>query len=81
MTEEQIRKKAKKAQEELLQAVLEFFKKNPDQFFTASIVRQKLNLLKGHNHFFPHGLLIELMKMDKLEKDETSDQKGFRLKR
>ena len=81
VTEDQISKKAKEAQEDLLNAVFELFKKNPDQFLTASKVGNKLDLLKGHNNFFPHGLLIELMKMDKLEKDTEKRKKGFRLKR
>ncbi|MCZ0931788.1 MAG: hypothetical protein OXJ52_01370 [Oligoflexia bacterium] len=80
MTEDQISKKAKKAQDDLLDAVLDFFKLNPNQYFTASMIGKKLDLLTGHNNFFPHGLLIELMRMDKLEKDNTGQEKGFKVR-
>ena len=78
MTEEQISKKAKEAQEKLLQAVLEFFKKNPDRYFGSKKVTDRINLIEGHNYYFVHGLLDELKKRQKLEQKKYS---GFKLRK
>ena len=78
MIEEQISERAKKAQEELLKAVLEFFKNNPNRYFGSKKVTDRLNLIEGHNYYFVHGLLDELKKRKQLEQKKHS---GFKLKR
>lgn len=78
MTTEKIKQKAQKAQKILLDAVFEFFKNNPDEFFGARKITNKLGLVEGHNCYFVHGLLDELKKRKKLEQRKGS---GFIYKR
>ena len=75
MTEEQIKEKAERAQKELLDAVLEFFKNNPNKYFGAKKVSDRIGLMKGHQFYFAHALLDELRKMKKLEQKKGS---GFK---
>ena len=77
MTEEQIKEKAKRAQKDLLDAVLEFFKNNPNKYFGAKKVSDRIGLMEGHQFYFAHALLDELRKMKKLEQRKGS---GFKYK-
>ena len=55
--------------------VLEFFRMNPDQWFTSSEISEKFNLISGNNGSFSKGILLKLKDERKLEESE----KGFRL--
>lgn len=42
-----LKKRAQKAQTELLEVILQFFKDNPDGCFTGGYIRERFNLIKG----------------------------------
>ena len=58
------KEKIQKAQQVLLDAVLEHYKKNPDQCFTASKVSKALGLYEGlknkSKYWIAQGLMFEL---------------------
>ena len=72
------KRKIQSAQECLLDAVLEFLKNNPNKFFGAKKISDKLGLIEGHNFYFTHGLLTELKKRGKVEQ---SHGRGFKYKK
>ena len=76
MKEEKIKEKAQAAQENLLDAVLEFLKDNPNEFFGARKITNRLELIEGHNCYFVHGLLTELKKRGAIE-----HRRGFKYKK
>ena len=73
------KEKAQAAQEILLEAILEFLKNDPDNFYGAKKITDKLDLIEGHKFFFVHNLLLELEKRGKIE--QSSNRKGFRYKK
>lgn len=89
--------KAKKAQEDLLFAVLEIFKKNPKKLFGPSDITREANLFKRledpvkhgfsivskNNDRLSQGIINELLNRDKLErvKGKVKDRGKYRYKR
>ena len=71
-------KKIQDAQEYLLDAVLEFLKNNPKEFFGSKKISDKLGLIEGHKYYFGHCLLTELKKRGKIE--QSDNRRGFRYK-
>ena len=72
-----LKNRAQKAQTELLEVILQFFKDNPDRCFTGGHIRKRFNLIEGYHNGFPHGILYELARSGKLKKCETEN--GFKL--
>ena len=64
------------AQENFLKAILDFFKNNPDEYFTATDLRKKLNLESGSKDWFIYGPLGVLKNRGELEQYKG---KGFRI--
>ncbi len=76
MTKEQMRKKVKRAQEELLDVVLEYYKnRESNKPMGARILSKELGFIQAYNCGFAHALLIELKKDGLLEQ---SNGKGFK---
>ena len=59
-----LRDRAQKAQKELLDVVLEFYKQNPERCFTATKIRKALGLYRGieekSNDWIAQGFIFEL---------------------
>lgn len=73
MIDEQIKEKAQKAQTDLFDSVLEFFKNNPNEYFCAEVVSSRIGLMKGYDSLSYH-ILRELKKAGKLKQY----RKGFK---
>lgn len=67
--------KIKEAQENFLKAVLEFYKNNPNRYFSSRDITKKFDLIIGHNFLFVHNTLQELMERKLLEGGKG---KGFK---
>ncbi|MDE0518144.1 MAG: hypothetical protein OXH36_01110 [Bdellovibrionales bacterium] len=76
MTKEQIKEKVKRAQKELLDVVLEYYKNiKPKEYFGARRLSNEVGFIQAYNCGFAHALLIELKKDGLLEQ---SNGKGFK---
>ena len=71
--------KAQAAQEILLEAILEFLKSDPDNFFGAKKISDRLGLMEGHKFYFVHNLLLELKKRG--EAEQSDNRQGFKYKK
>ena len=72
-----MRKKVKRAQEELLDVVLEYYKnRESNETFGAQILSNEVGLIAEHKFNFAHALLVKLETRGQLE---HIDGKGFRL--
>ena len=78
MKEKEIKDKVQKAQKDLFEAILDFFRANPDSYYTAKDISEKLDLMPGHNNWFSHAFLRELKEQVKLE--QSQNRKGFKYK-
>ena len=78
MNEQEKKDKIQKAQEDLLQAILIFFKKNQNSCYTAGDIIAKFKVSPGYNNSFAHGILWELAKQGKLDKCEGNT--GYKYK-
>ena len=72
------KRKVQGAQKCLLNAVLEFLKNNPNEFFGAKKISDRLGLIEGHNFYFAHGLLTELKKRKRVTQKHG---RGFKYKK
>ena len=72
------KRKIQDAQKCLLDAILEFLRNNPNEFFGAKKISDKLGLMEGYNFYFAHSLLTELKKRGKIE---PSHGRGFKYKK
>ena len=72
------KRKIQDAQKCLLDAIFEFLKNNPNEFFGAKKISDTLGLIEGHNFYFAHDLLTELKKRGKIEQ---SHGRGFKYKK
>ena len=77
-TDQEIKQKVEKAQNELFIAILSFYKQHPEKCYTAKNMVEKLGLMAGHNKFFAHAFLVELKKQGKLEKCSGKGEKGYK---
>ena len=73
-----LKERAKKAQQELLDVVLEFYKQNPESYFTAGDIIRELGVIPGKDQWFAHAHLTILVEIGKLEKGPP--RKGFKYK-
>ena len=73
-----LKEKAETAQQELLNTILEFFKKNPTLSFTAKDIIKHLGIIPGENKWFAHAHLTILKELGKLEKRDHGQ--GFKYK-
>ena len=87
MTEDQIREKAKIAQKELLNAVLDFFKKHKKVFLGPADITRELSLFKGlnqetskkygftgtQNDRIAQGFINQLLRQDKIKRVKNDD--------
>ena len=67
--------KIKEAQENFLNAILGFYKNNPNQYFTSQDITKKFGLITGKSFWFIHYVLQELRRRKLLEGGEG---KGFK---
>ena len=70
--------KIQQTQESFLKAILDFYKDNPNEYFTAKDITEKFDLISGHNNWFVHYALKELQSRGKLAQKKRS---GFKYKR
>ena len=89
-----IKEKAQKAQKDLLFAILEIFKKNPEKLFGPADITREANLSKGlkepikhgfpktskQNDRFSQGLINELLNQNKLERVKNNNRYGYKKK-
>ena len=68
--------KIKEAQENFLKVILDFYKSNPNQYFTSKDITEKFDLYSSHKYWFIHGVLKFLNERGELEK--SKNRKGFR---
>ena len=72
-----LKKRAQTAQEKYLCVIVEFFKQNQDESFTAGDIIKKLGIEPGHHNLFVHGALEVLQERGKLKKVEL----GFKYRK
>ena len=63
------------AQENFLKIILDFYKSNPNKYFTSKDITEKFDLVSLHHYWFIHGALKVLQNREKLEQKKGS---GFR---
>ena len=71
----EVKDKSQSAREQLLKAILEFFRIYQNELFTAKKITELFKLDRGHNYWYAHGLLKELETSGKLEQDHG---RGFK---
>lgn len=73
-----LKERAQKAQQELLDIILEFFARQPMKSFTVGVIIKELGIIPGKGKWFAHTHLNILVDMGKLEKCDHGQ--GFKYK-